>query len=100
MRSGHWSPIFRGASRNLSATTERLARHSLTKVLETGLRTGVITFAESAKERARVLIGSREGAMLVECSYGNLQRFQAAAAFVLADLGAHAPVPKRRTTQA
>ncbi len=67
----------------------------LTRVLEAGLRAGVLRFAESSRERARVLIGSLEGAMLVARSYGNLQRFQAAAAFVLADLGATLPAAKR-----
>ena len=72
----------------------------LTRVLDAGLRAGVLLFAESPKERARVLIGSLEGAMLVARAYGNLQRFQAAAAFVLADFGANAPAPKRGTKKA
>jgi TetR/AcrR family transcriptional repressor of nem operon len=69
----------------------------LTTVLEQGLRAGVLRFTESARERARVLIGSLEGAMLVARSYGNLQRFQAAAAFALSDLGAAMPTTRRRT---
>jgi TetR/AcrR family transcriptional regulator, transcriptional repressor for nem operon len=60
----------------------------LTHVLEEGHRVGVLRFAESARERARVLIGALEGAMLVARSYGSPHRFQAAAAYVLADLGA------------
>jgi TetR/AcrR family transcriptional repressor of nem operon len=37
----------------------------LTAVLEDGLRTGTFQFRESANERARVLLGALEGAMLV-----------------------------------
>jgi len=68
----------------------------LTSVLTDGHRTGVLHFTESAKERARVLLGALEGAMLVARSYGNPQRFQAAAAYVLADLGANGHRPARR----
>ncbi len=71
----------------------------LTTVLDKGLRAGVLRFMEPAQERARVLIGTLEGAMLVARSYGNPQRFQRAAACVLADLGAlHAS--RRRTKKA
>lgn len=72
----------------------------LTVVLEEGHRTGVLRFAESARERARVLIGALEGAMLVARSYGSLHRFQAAAAYVLADLGADGRTTKRRAKKA
>ncbi len=58
----------------------------LTAVLEEGLRAGTFAFREAAKERARVLLGALEGAMLVARSYGNARRFQTAAASVLADL--------------
>jgi len=58
----------------------------LTAVLEDGRRAGIFMFAEPASERARVLLGALEGAMLVARSYGNLRRFQSAAAYVLADL--------------
>jgi TetR/AcrR family transcriptional repressor of nem operon len=60
----------------------------LTAVLEDGLRTGAFVFKEPPNERARVLLGALEGAMLVARSYGNPRRFRAAAAYVLADLGA------------
>jgi TetR/AcrR family transcriptional repressor of nem operon len=60
----------------------------LTTVLDKGHRAGVLRFMEPAQERARVLIGTLEGAMLVARSYGNPRRFQTAAACVLADLGA------------
>jgi TetR/AcrR family transcriptional repressor of nem operon len=71
----------------------------LTTVLDKGHRAGVLRFMEPAQERARVLIGTLEGAMLVARSYGNPRRFQTAAACVLADLGAmHAS--RRRTKKA
>ena len=72
----------------------------LTSVLAEGHRAGVLRFTESPKERARVLIGSLEGAMLVARSYGNPQRFQSAAAYVLADLGADAHTGKRPAKRA
>jgi TetR/AcrR family transcriptional regulator, transcriptional repressor for nem operon len=72
----------------------------LTVVLEEGHRARVLRFAEPARERARVLIGALEGAMLVARSYGSPHRFQAAAAYVLADLGADAHTTKRRAKKA
>jgi len=60
----------------------------LTAVLEQGLRAGTFRFGEPANERARVLLGALEGAMLVARSYGNPRRFQAAAVYLLTDLGA------------
>jgi TetR/AcrR family transcriptional repressor of nem operon len=58
----------------------------LSTVLEDGLRAGAFLFREPAKERARVVLGALEGAMLVARSYGNPSRFRMAAAYVLADL--------------
>lgn len=69
----------------------------LTAVLEAGLRAGTFLFRESAQERARVVLGALEGAMLVARSYGNARRFQSAAASVLADLGAGRQAKSRRT---
>jgi TetR/AcrR family transcriptional regulator, transcriptional repressor for nem operon len=60
----------------------------LTTVLHDGRRSGSFLFKESATERARVLLGALEGAMLVSRSYGDYRRFHAAAEHVLADLGA------------
>jgi TetR/AcrR family transcriptional repressor of nem operon len=74
--------------------------HWLTAVLEDGLRSGTFSFKEAAKERARVLLGALEGAMLVARSYGNARRFQTAAAFVLSDLDAAAHPRRRRTPAA
>src|SRR5271154_2764102 len=72
----------------------------LTDVLEAGLRTGTFLFRESAKERARVLLGALEGAMLVARSYRNARRFQTAAASVLADLAPGTQPNRRRTSTA
>jgi TetR/AcrR family transcriptional regulator, transcriptional repressor for nem operon len=58
----------------------------LTTVLQTGLRTGVLRFSDSANERARVLLGALEGAMLVARSYADPRRFHAAAEQMLADI--------------
>jgi TetR/AcrR family transcriptional repressor of nem operon len=72
----------------------------LTAVLEDGLRAGTFAFREAAKERARVLLGALEGAMLVARSYGNARRFQTAAASVLADLAPGTQPNGRRTSTA
>lgn len=60
----------------------------LTAVLLDGRRSGSFLFKESASERARVVLGALEGAMLVARSYGDPRRFHAAAEHVLADLAA------------
>ncbi len=60
----------------------------LTNVLQEGRRSGSFFFKESAPERARIILGALEGAMLVARSYGDPRRFQAAAKYVLEDLGA------------
>jgi TetR/AcrR family transcriptional regulator, transcriptional repressor for nem operon len=70
----------------------------LSAVLEVGLRTGAFVFKEPANERARVILGALEGAMLVARSYGNPRRFRAAAAYVLADLGAGGRSKQRKTS--
>jgi TetR/AcrR family transcriptional regulator, transcriptional repressor for nem operon len=55
-------------------------------VLKDGARTGHFIFKESANDRARVLLGALEGAMLVARSYSDPGRFKAAADCLLADL--------------
>ena len=60
----------------------------LTGVLEDGLRAEVFLFQEPASERARLLFGALEGAMLVARSYGDPHRFEQAAGYLLADLAA------------
>jgi TetR/AcrR family transcriptional repressor of nem operon len=60
----------------------------LTGVLDSGARSGEFHIKEPPNERARVLLGALEGAMLVARSYGDPRRFQAAAKYLLADLHA------------
>jgi TetR/AcrR family transcriptional regulator, transcriptional repressor for nem operon len=57
-------------------------------VLKDGARTGHFIFKESANDRARVLLGALEGAMLVARSYGDPGRFKSVAECLLADLSA------------
>ena len=68
----------------------------LTAALNDGLRAGTFQFREPANERARVLLGALEGAMLVARSYGDPHRFQVAAAHVLADMGVRSHSKQRR----
>jgi TetR/AcrR family transcriptional repressor of nem operon len=63
----------------------------LTQVLEQGSRREMFRYREAAIERARMLLGALEGAMLVAQSYGDPRRFQLAAGHLLEDLGAGAP---------
>lgn len=58
----------------------------LTLVLQQGRKSGSLAFRESANERARVVLGALEGAMLVARSYGDPGRFHVAARHVLEDL--------------
>jgi len=58
----------------------------LTNVLQQGRRSGLFSFKESASERARVIFGALEGAMLIARSYGDARRFKTAAGHVLEDL--------------
>jgi len=60
----------------------------LTTVLQAGRRSQSLSFKQSANERARVILGALQGAMLVARSYGDSRRFQAAAQHILADCGA------------
>jgi TetR/AcrR family transcriptional regulator, transcriptional repressor for nem operon len=58
----------------------------LTAVLQSGVQRRTLVFAEPPNARARVLLGALEGAMLVAQSYGDPDRFRAAAVSLLADL--------------
>jgi TetR/AcrR family transcriptional repressor of nem operon len=58
----------------------------LTGVLDAGRRAGTMRFNESPKERARLLLGALEGAMLVARTYGDAGRFRAIARNMLAQL--------------
>jgi TetR/AcrR family transcriptional regulator, transcriptional repressor for nem operon len=55
-------------------------------VLRTGRDDGSLQFTGSAADTARMIIGSLEGAMLVSRPYGDVGRFRAAAANLLAGL--------------
>jgi TetR/AcrR family transcriptional regulator, transcriptional repressor for nem operon len=79
----------------------------LEDVLEQGRRDGSLRFAGSARDTARMIVGGLEGAMLVARPYGDIARFQAAAANLLAGLapagngegrGTPAPAPQPNTT--
>ena len=62
-------------------------------VLEQGRRDGGLQFAGSARDTARMIVGGLEGAMLVARPYGDIARFQAAAANLLAGLAPAADAP-------
>ena len=59
-------------------------------VLECGKAAGSLRFEGTARDTARTIVGSLEGAMLVARPYGDLERFEAAARNILATL---APAP-------
>ena len=58
----------------------------LAAVLEDGRRAGELGFRGTPKQRARVVLGALEGAMLVARAYDDGRRFQSAAKQVLTDL--------------
>ncbi len=58
----------------------------LVAVLDAGRRAGELRFAESPQERARLMVGALEGAMLVARTYGDGERFRSAAQHALADV--------------
>ncbi len=58
----------------------------LESVLEQGRDDGSLHFAGSARDAARMILGGLEGAMLIARPYGDVTRFQAAAASLLAGL--------------
>jgi len=62
-------------------------------VLEQGRQDGSLQFAGSARDTARMIVGGLEGAMLVARPYGDIARFQAAAAHLLAGLAPAAGGP-------
>jgi TetR/AcrR family transcriptional repressor of nem operon len=58
----------------------------LQRVVDQGQHEGTLQPGGSAKEIARAIVGSLEGAMLVARPYGDLTRFQAASSHMLAGL--------------
>jgi TetR/AcrR family transcriptional regulator, transcriptional repressor for nem operon len=65
----------------------------LENVLAQGRADGSLHFAGSARDTARMIVASLEGAMLVARPYGDITRFQAAAANLLAGLTPAASEP-------
>ena len=64
------------------------------KVLADGQRAGSIAMTGSPADAARLIVSGLEGAMLVARPYGDIARFDTAAAGLLASFGA--PLPARR----
>jgi TetR/AcrR family transcriptional repressor of nem operon len=60
--------------------------HWLATVLQEGRRSGTLVFPESANERARLLAGALEGAMLVARLYADVERFRSAAQQAVRDM--------------
>jgi TetR/AcrR family transcriptional repressor of nem operon len=60
----------------------------LAGVLAAGREAGALAFAGDPRATARLVVGALEGAMLVARPYGDAERFDAAAAGLLATLGA------------
>jgi TetR/AcrR family transcriptional regulator, transcriptional repressor for nem operon len=70
----------------------------LAGLLEKARRGGALAYAGSALAQARLVISSLEGAMLVARSYGDVGRFESAAAVLLASLSPDArPATPART---
>jgi TetR/AcrR family transcriptional repressor of nem operon len=68
----------------------------LTRVFEQGEAEGSLHLDGSARDAARALVGGLEGAMLVARPYGDVTRFEASAARLLASLTTAAPPRPRR----
>jgi TetR/AcrR family transcriptional regulator, transcriptional repressor for nem operon len=71
-----------------------LNEHWLESVLQEGRQLGSLSFKDTAMERARSILGSLEGAMLVARSFGDARRFQSAAAHLLSDCGVGGRLPR------
>ena len=63
----------------------------LQRVLEHGQADGSLQFTGSARDTARMIVSGLEGAMLVARPYGDITRFQAAAANLLSGLARGTP---------
>ena len=62
--------------------------HWLERVLEEGRRDGSLTFEGPARDVARMIVSSLEGAMLVSRPFGDVERFESTAEELLATLSA------------
>ena len=72
----------------------------LERVLQRGRDDGSLRFAGSARDTARMIVGALEGALLIARPYGDVARFQAAAANLLAGLApAAGETPARGETR-
>jgi TetR/AcrR family transcriptional repressor of nem operon len=76
----------------------------LTDVLERGRRDGSLSFTGPTREAAQMIVSGLEGAMLLARSYGEVERFEAAAGRLLASLaatgaGPRPPVAARRAAR-
>jgi hypothetical protein len=58
----------------------------LEKVLTQGKRARTLNFTGSARDAARMVEGALEGAMLVARPFGDMSRFETAAAWLLSTL--------------
>jgi TetR/AcrR family transcriptional regulator, transcriptional repressor for nem operon len=67
----------------------------LERILKQGRTDGSLHFAGSARDTARMIAGGLEGAMLIARPYGDVARFQAAAASLLASLTPASGEPAR-----
>jgi len=69
--------------------------HWLERVLEEGRRDGSLTFEGPARDVARMIVSSLEGAMLVSRPFGDVERFESTAEELLATLSATGRTPRR-----
>jgi TetR/AcrR family transcriptional repressor of nem operon len=69
------------------------------KVLSDGQRAGTIAVTGRAADAARLIVSGLEGAMLVARPYGDVARFDTAAAGLLASFGAAAPARRASSGQ-
>jgi TetR/AcrR family transcriptional regulator, transcriptional repressor for nem operon len=68
----------------------------LTKVLDEGRDEGTLEFEGPTGDRARMIVGGLEGAMLVARPYGDIARFEVAATQLVQQLEAPAPSVGRK----
>lgn len=69
----------------------------LTSVLEEGQAAGSLRFTGQARDVARMIVGSLEGAMLVSRPYDDMDRFQSAVGYLLESISAGSgPGPRKK----